>query len=212
MNKRLTWTDSCIENFDQALRTLMNVATAARPNPGENIKASELSQTEKKHVAGLMRIDHAGEVCAQALYLGHSLTARNHVVKEQMLESAKEEIDHLAWCQKRIEELNSHTSYLNPFWYVGSLAIGMLSGVLGDAYSLGFVAETEKQVEKHLEKHLSQLPSEDKKSFAILKQMQQDEMHHAKVATENGARELSDPIKGAMKLMSKIMTTIAYYV
>lgn len=165
---------------------------------------------EKKHSAGLMRVNHTGEVCAQALYKGQAMTARSETIREQMQHSAREEEDHLAWCQQRLNELNSHTSYLNPLWYGGSLALGVVAGLAGDKWSLGFVAETERQVTKHLEEHLEQLPADDLESRRIVTQMRIDEQKHAHIACEAGAAELPQPIKLGMRLMSKIMTTITY--
>jgi ubiquinone biosynthesis monooxygenase Coq7 len=159
-----------------------------------------------------MRIDHTGEVCAQALYQGQALTSRSSSVREKMQQSALEENDHLIWCRQRLQELHSHTSYLNPIWYTGSLLIGILAGLLGDRWNLGFVAETEHQVSHHLQKHLEQLPKNDIKSTKILQQMQMDELHHATVAIEGGAKALPETIKQLMKILSKLMTTTTYWI
>ena len=203
--------DKLLMHCDLAVRTLSgNTSASTRPNPAENIDAVDSAEYDKKHSAGLMRVNHVGEVCAQALYQGQAITARSSEVREQMQHAASEEIDHLAWCQTRLTELNSHTSYLNPIWYTGSLAIGVIAGLAGDKWSLGFLAETEKQVTNHLEGHLEQLPAEDVKSRKIVEQMAIDEQQHAHLACEAGAAELPQPIKQGMRLMSTIMTTIAY--
>jgi 3-demethoxyubiquinol 3-hydroxylase len=159
-----------------------------------------------------MRINHTGEVCAQALYQGQALTAHSRTVRYQMKTAAAEEVDHLAWCQQRLNELNSHTSYLNPLWYFGSFALGVTAGLIGDRWSLGFVAETEHQVVQHLESHLQQLPVDDKKSREIVEQMRQDEQQHATLARQVGASDLPAPVKVVMGMMSKCMTTITYWV
>jgi ubiquinone biosynthesis monooxygenase Coq7 len=159
-----------------------------------------------------MRVDHAGEVSAQALYQGQGLTARDPVVREKMQQSADEEIDHLVWCRERLQELDSRTSYLDPLWYVGSFTLGALAGLCGDAWSLGFVAETERQVVQHLDSHLHRLPAGDDRSRRILVQMREDEQHHGTVALEAGARELPSPVRRLMRLCSRVMTTTAYYI
>jgi len=174
------------------------------------VRDTTFASAEKQHVAGLMRVDHAGEVCAQALYQGQAFTAKLPDIRAKMEEAAEEEMDHLAWCQGRLNELNSHTSYLNPFWYGGSFILGALAGLAGDKWSLGFVAETERQVERHLEDHLGQLPLKDEKSRAILEQMKEDEAQHSTVAMEMGAATLPEPVQWLMGKMSKIMTTLAY--
>jgi ubiquinone biosynthesis monooxygenase Coq7 len=157
-----------------------------------------------------MRINHVGEVCAQALYQGQATTARLDTVRDKMERAAQEENDHLAWCEQRLEELDSHKSYMNPLWYAGSFAIGAAAGMAGDKWSLGFVVETERQVVRHLEKHLGRLPAQDEKSRAILEQMKVDEAHHATTALQAGGAELPAPIKTAMRISSKLMTTLAY--
>lgn len=211
--RETTLIDKLIENVDLGLRTLFNVHTqSTRPNPADPVAENPLSPDEKKHSAGLMRINHAGEVSAQALYQGQALTARDPEVKKKMQIAANEEVDHLAWCHTRLQELNSHTSYLNPFWYTGSLVIGTIAGLAGDKWSLGFVAETEKQVVRHLDKHMKSLPVKDKKSRAIVIQMREDEGHHATVALEAGAAKLPEPIQQCMHAMSRVMTTLAYWV
>lgn len=180
-----------------------------RANPGNFVDSDRLSESDRKESATLMRINHAGEVSAQALYQGQAVTASSPMVKETLLRSAREEIDHLKWCQKRVSELGSHTSYLGPVWYGGSYTIGIMAGMMGDDWNLGFVAETEKQVVNHLESHLSRLPKNDDKSRAILEQMRDDENKHASVAMEQGAKELPDPVKRIMKLLSRVMTETA---
>lgn len=212
-SRHYTLIDKLIERFDQSLRTLNHTdLVATRTSPAASIAEKPLTTQEQKHSAGLLRVDHAGEICAQALYQGQALTARTNTVREKMQQSALEENDHLAWCQERLRELNNHPSYLNPFWYFGSFIFGVIAGTIGDKWSLGFVAETEKQVVQHLEKHLKELPLADEKSRKILTQMCEDEQHHATVAIETGAAELPSQIKQLMRLMSKIMTTTAYWI
>ncbi|HHO58680.1 MAG TPA: 2-polyprenyl-3-methyl-6-methoxy-1,4-benzoquinone monooxygenase, partial [Thiotrichales bacterium] len=171
----------------------------------------EVDEKERKHVAGLMRVNHSGEVSAQALYQGQAVTARDPDVRGKLQQAAIEENDHLKWTHLRLQELGSHTSFLNPLWYTGSFAIGAFAGALGDKWSLGFLAETEHQVVKHLDNHLQQLPAHDARSRAILEQMKTDELKHATTAIENGAAELPFPVKKLMAAMSKVMTTTAYY-
>lgn len=205
--------DHVLTNVDQVLRTLGGSATAAaRSSPAASITEACLTQSEQRHAARLMRVDHVGEVCAQALYQGQALTARTADVRQKMEQSAREENDHLVWCQQRLQQLQSHTSYLNPVWYCGSLFMGVVAGTIGDRWSLGFVAETERQVVKHIDSHLQQLPGTDTKSRAILMQMREDESHHATVAVETGAAELPFAIKKGMRLLAKIMTTTAYWI
>lgn len=205
--------DKLIINIDQGLRTLFgNNALSTRRNPAASAEYTRLSKTERKHSAGLMRINHAGEVSAQALYQGQALTARDQTVQVKMQHAAREEVDHLAWCQERLEELGSHVSYLNPLWYAGSFVIGAVAGAVGDQWSLGFVAETEHQVVDHLTRHLQSLPVHDHKSRAIVEQMRTDEGEHATMAINAGGAPLPKPIQVSMKIMSKVMTTLAYYV
>jgi ubiquinone biosynthesis monooxygenase Coq7 len=197
--------------LDQALRTVFGRPhTTERSNPAADIDDSDMSDKEREHVAGLMRVNHVGEVCAQALYQGQAATAKLDTVRQKMQRAAEEENDHLDWCETRLDELGSHKSYLNPLWYAGSFAIGAAAGLAGDKWSLGFVVETERQVIKHLEGHLQQLPEQDVKSRAVLEQMKVDEAHHATTALQAGGAELPLPVKGAMALMSKVMTTTAY--
>ena len=202
--------DNLITTFDNAARTLHGIYGQRRPNPAGDIEAAELTDDERKHVAGLMRIDHVGEICAQALYQGQALTAKDAATRTHMLQAADEETDHLDWCKKRLDELDSHTSLLNPLWYAGSFAIGAAAGLAGNGWNLGFVVETEKQVEAHLDEHLQELPEHDKRSRAILKKMKEDEIRHADQALHAGGKSLPRPIKKGMQLMSKVMTTAAY--
>jgi len=214
MSKRhLSPIDNLVINFDQGLRTIFGKPDITeRPDPAKNIDENEMTEAERKLSAGLMRVNHAGEVAAQALYQGQALTAHNDHVKEQMQRSAQEEYDHLDWCEKRVKALGSYTSHLNPLWYTGSLAIGALAGAIGDKWSLGFVVETEKQVGKHLQEHLNQLPAADDKSRAVLEQMDIDEAEHAEKAKNAGAALLPQPVKAAMQLTSKIMTKTAFHI
>ena len=198
---------------DQAVRTVFGQPQVTeRPNPASGVADTELSAKDQDRVARLMRINHTGEVCAQALYQGQALTAKLPDVRSRLERAALEENDHLAWCDRRLNELGNQKSLLNPFWYAGSFAIGALAGIAGDKWSLGFVVETERQVESHLEDHLSQLPPEDKKSRAILEQMKHDEVDHANLALAAGGAELPGPVKLAMKLTSKLMTKTVYWV
>ena len=203
--------DRLILEFDTALRSVVGGAHAHRPTPGSDFGGnSGLDGAERKHAAGLMRVNHVGEVCAQALYQSQKLVARNPEIQEMLDHSGQEEMDHLAWCETRLQELGSHTSYLNPLWYAGSFAIGLAAGLAGDKWSLGFVAETEKQVENHLESHLEKLPKEDQRSRAIVDQMRIDEIAHGQAAKNAGGANLPEPIQKIMQAMSKVMTTTAY--
>ena len=203
--------DKLIIEFDKGLKTLTASAHSVRPHPDENVQETDLSAEEKRHPLGLMRINHCGEVCAQALYNGQSLTAKNQQIVEALQQASKEETEHLAWCEKRIHALGGHTSLLNPLWYAGSFTLGAIAGAIGDKWNLGFLAETEHQVGAHLDKHLHELPANDEKSRAILEQMKTDEAHHADTAISLGGAELPAPIKSAMKQMSKVMTSTTYY-
>lgn len=205
--------DRLIVEFDKGLKTLTANAHSVRPHPDHNINqtSEDLSNEEKRHAASLMRINHCGEVCAQALYNGQALTAKNPATIKALEQASKEETEHLAWCEKRIQELGSHTSLLNPIWYASSFTLGAIAGALGDQWNLGFLAETERQVGKHLDHHLETLPSNDTKSRAILEQMKIDEAEHAKTAVHLGAAELPAPIKAAMQTMSKVMTKTTYH-
>lgn len=169
-----------------------------------------MEEEQRQHAAGLMRINHAGEVCAQALYAGQAVTARNPEVQSQMKHAASEETDHLSWCRERLDELESKPSVLDPLWYAGSFAIGAVAGLAGDGWSLGFLKETENQVEAHLEGHIERLPPEDVRSRAILDQMKIDEARHAQMADESGALDLPDPVRGLMKLTAGVMKAVAY--
>ncbi len=203
--------DKLITNFDLALKTLVPGSVhAQRKNPAQAQNETELSDTERKHTAGLMRINHTGEVCAQALYQGQALTARLPEVGKSMNAAAAEEIDHLSWCEDRLKELDSHPSVLNPLWYGLSFSIGAAAGIAGDRWSLGFVAETEKQVCVHLQEHLEKLSPEDHKSEAILTRMLEDEAKHADNAEAAGAAELPSPIKSAMEVMAGVMKRTTY--
>jgi ubiquinone biosynthesis monooxygenase Coq7 len=209
-NRQLTPLDHLLSQADQALRTMFGgPPPASRENPAAD-NQSELSEADRQHVAGLMRINHAGEIAAQALYQGQALTARLEVVRDAMEQAAAEENDHLAWCEERLRELDDHTSRLDPLWFAGSFAIGALAGLLGDRWSLGFVAETERQVVKHLESHLAQLPEGDHRTRAILEKMKEDEERHGDTASRAGGAELPEPVRRLMTLTSKVMTKTAY--
>jgi len=207
---KLPTPDDVILQFDKALRTVFATAASRRPYPDAHLEEAEMSEAEKRHAAGLMRINHSGEVCAQALYAGQALTARNPEAQRALLEAAEEETEHLAWCEKRLNELGSHKSFLNPFWYAGSFALGALAGALGDKWNLGFLAETERQVEGHLDSHLGKLPPQDAKSRAVVEQMKVDEIKHADTAIAHGGAELPAPVRQAMRLTSKVLTLAAY--
>jgi len=204
--------DRLITGFDRALRTLCGPAVSLRPVPGENLPNPELSTAEKRHAAALMRVNHSGEVCAQALYQGQALTARDDAARKTLERAAAEETEHLSWTAQRISELGGRVSVLNPFFYAGSFAIGALSGFLGDKWNMGFLAETERQVEGHLDSHLEQLPAQDEKSRAIVAQMKEDEARHADTALALGAAELPEPVKQAMRISSRLMTVSTYRV
>jgi len=211
--RQLTPLDRLLASANNALRTVAAPAgRSARLNPAENILDADLDARQKRHAAGLMRINHAGEVAAQALYQGHATVARDKNIEEQMQRAADEEFDHLAWCEQRIHELGEDVSKLSPFWYAGAYAIGAASGVLGDKWSLGFIAETERQVCAHLDSHLDSLPEEDAKSRAIVEQMRDEEEEHGENAIDAGAAELPAPIKGVMRLTARVMTKTAYWV
>ncbi|MFP5390774.1 MAG: 2-polyprenyl-3-methyl-6-methoxy-1,4-benzoquinone monooxygenase [Gammaproteobacteria bacterium] len=204
--------DRLIVGFDKALRVIGGVATSARPNPGENAVDGQLDQDEQRHAAGLMRVNHVGEVCAQALYNAQSRFAHTPETRAQLEHAAREEEDHLAWTAERLSELGSRPSLLNPLWYAGAYALGTVAARLGDARSLGFVVETERQVEAHLNSHLSRLPLQDAKSRAIVEQMRVDEVAHGAAAQALGAVEVPAPARMAMTAMAKIMTGTAYYI
>lgn len=204
--------DRLIIEFDKGLRTLFSPAPTARPYPDADLAEASLSTEEKRHAAALMRINHSGEICAQALYQGQALTARDRAVQQRLRQAAWEETEHLAWTSHRVQELGGRLSLLNPLWYGGSLAIGALAGALGDKWNLGFLAETERQVGAHLQSHLASLPPQDAKSRAVVRQMYADEVGHANMAVELGAAELPLPVKLMMRAMSKVMTRTVYWV
>ncbi len=204
--------DKLIVEFDKGLRTLFSRAPSVRPFPDAGLPEPELSEGEKKHAAALMRINHSGEICAQALYQGQALTARDPGVQEQLLQAAQEETEHLAWTSKRVHELGGHLSLLNPMWYTGSLTLGAVAGLLGDRWNLGFLAETERQVGAHLQSHLASLPAQDEKSRAVVQQMYVDETNHSEMALRLGGAELPAPVKLLMRASSKVMTRTVYWV
>ena len=202
--------DSLILEFDRALRTLAAPASTGRPVPGSDFPESVLDAAERRHVVGLMRVNHCGEVCAQALYQGQAITSRDPEVRDALRKAAEEETEHLAWTERRIADLGGRTSLLNPLWYLGSLSIGVVAGLLGDKWNLGFLAETERQVEAHLDSHLDLLPDADSKSRAIVEQMRQDEINHAEMAVAFGAAELPQPVRIGMRATAKLMTGLSY--
>ena len=209
----LTPLDRILSGIDDALKTVAAPAgRPARENPAEGIGEIELSDTEKSHAAGLMRVNHAGEVAAQGLYQGHAAMARDEAVSKQMQQAADEEFDHLAWCEQRLGELDAKPSRLSPLWFAGSFAIGAVSGIFGDKWSLGFIAETERQVCAHLTSHLERLPEGDTRSRAIVEKMRDEEQQHGDNAVDAGAADLPDPARRFMRWTSRVMTTTAYWV
>ena len=202
--------DQLIVGFDRALRTLAGTASAARPNPAGTIAAAELTPEERRHAAGLMRVNHTGEVCAQALYQAQALVARDPEVRQCFAAAAREEEDHLAWTQQRLSELGDRTSLANPLWYAGSFAIGLAAGLAGDRSNLGFVVETERQVEEHLSSHIDRLPAGDSRSRAIVAAMRDDEIRHGMAASVAGAHTLPLPVRALMRATAKLMTFTAY--
>ncbi len=202
--------DRLLADAQNALETVAGSSRAARPNPGQNEADVMLDDAERRHAAGLMRINHVGEVCAQALYVGQAAVARDPQTRAQLQAAAQEETDHLVWCGERLRELDSRPSLLNPVWYAGSYAIGVLAGLRGDGWNLGFVVETEHQVEAHLAEHLQTLPAADARSRAILTVMKEDEIRHADHAEAAGARTLPQPVPALMAAASKLMKTVAY--
>ena len=204
--------DSLIIKFDKSLRTLFSEAHSVRPFPDAGLADAALDENAKKLAAALMRVNHSGEICAQALYQGQALTARDPVVQEELQRTANEETEHLAWTARRVHELGGHLSLLNPLWYGNSLAIGALAGLLGDKWNLGFMAETERQVGVHLQSHLEKLPEQDLKSRTVVRQMLIDETRHGDIAVQLGGAELPLPIKLAMQVSAKVMTKTAYWV
>jgi len=208
----LTPLDRLISSVDQALRTLAARSTAARPYPADGAEAGALNEGEKRHAAGLMRVNHSGEIAAQALYRGQSITARDPATRAQLLAAAHEEQDHLAWCETRLRELDAAPSRLAPLWYAGSFAIGLAAGALNDRVSLGFVAETERQVEGHLEEHLAKLPADDERSRRIIESMKADEIRHGQTAMAAGGAPLPAFVQFAMKMTARVMTRTAYWI
>ena len=206
----MAFPDRIISEFDHTLRALAGVHEAARPNPADEIVEAELDEKERAHAAGLMRVNHVGEGCAQALYQGQAITARDPQARAALEQAAGEEQDHLAWSAERIRELDGRTSLLNPLWYAGSFVMGAAAGALGDRWNLAFLAETERQVEEHLSGHLQKLPAEDRRTRALVEVMRADEAKHRDTALGLGAAELPAPVKLAMRLASKVMTTLSY--
>ena len=213
LTRKINYVDKLVMQAEAALRTVFgNPPLSGRPNPASTYTEVEMSEAEKKHTAGLMRVNHSGEVSAQGLYQGQALTARLPDVREKMEQAAVEENDHLVWCEQRLNDLGAQKSVLNPVWYTGSFLIGAAAGALGDKWSLGFVAETEHQVVRHLDEHLQSLPQHDQRSRAVLEQVKTDEAKHATTALHHGGAELPLPVKTMMSLMSKVMTRTAYWI
>lgn len=204
--------DKLILEFDKALRAIILPSRSVRPMPGSEYSESDLASNERRHVAALMRVNHSGEICAQALYRGQALASRDSSIAIALGQTAAEESDHLAWTERRLAELGGRKSILNPLWYAGSLAIGTLAGKFGDDWSLGFLAETERQVEAHLDGHMQRLPVQDRKSWAVIEQMKVDEVGHSRSAQQLGARELPGVVKLAMSMASGVMTRTAYWI
>jgi len=204
--------DAVIAEADMALQVLSGAVSAKRLNPAKGLTpdTQELDAAQKTHAAGLMRVNHVGEICAQALYRGQSVVCKDPACRELLLAAAAEEVDHLAWCGQRLSELNARPSVLNPLWYAGSFVLGALAGRSGVAHNLGFMAETERQVEAHLDSHLERLPQEDERSRAIVQQMKEDEIKHRETAENHGASVLPAPVKVVMRAVSRVMTTTAY--
>lgn len=203
--------DELIVAFDKGLRTVFAPAQSLRETPGAGLAEADMTEAQRRLSASLMRVNHTGEICAQALYQGQALTARNASAKEALEQAAREETEHLAWTERRIEELGGRKSLLNPAWYAGSFALGALAGLAGDRWNLGFLAETERQVVAHLGGHLQRLPAQDGRSRAIVEHMRQDEARHATSAVAHGAAELPAPAKAAMRVSSKVMTETAFW-
>lgn len=204
--------DRLIAGFDAALRTVAGVHSAQRASPAAGIPEAELDPAQREQAAALMRVNHVGEVCAQALYQGQALTARNSSIRASLVQAAQEEEDHLAWSLDRIEELGGSPSLLNPLWYAGAFGLGMAAGALGDRWNLAFLAETERQVEEHLGGHLEQLAPADARTRGVVEAMRADEARHRETAIALGAAELPQPVKRAMRALAKVMTTVAYRV
>ena len=212
MSKTYDVTEKLILGVDMFLKTIFNTQKARRPSPGVDLEEIELSEEDRRDIAGLMRVNHTGEVCAQALYDGQAFVAEKQEIRESLIKAAEEEQDHLAWCHERLDQLSAAPSVLNPFFYLSSFAVGALAGKFGDTLSLGFVEATEAQVVKHLEDHLDRIPEEDLKSRAILRQMVEDEAKHGDHAIEMGGQEFPEFVKKGMSLLSKIMTETTYRV
>jgi ubiquinone biosynthesis monooxygenase Coq7 len=208
----LSFPERCLAEADRALRTVFAQPQSSRPNPAGGADDIALDDDQRRRIAGLMRINHVGEICAQALYSGQALTARAADTRGHLLAAAREETDHLAWCAQRLDELGDRPSLLNPLWYGGAFAIGALAGLLGERLSLGFVVETERQVEAHLAEHLEQLPPDDQRSRLVLAQMQADEARHGQAARAAGGADLPAPLPGLMALASRVMKAVAYRV
>ncbi|NLY26617.1 MAG: 2-polyprenyl-3-methyl-6-methoxy-1,4-benzoquinone monooxygenase [Alcaligenaceae bacterium] len=230
-SRRLSPFDRLLSEVSRAVQVLDGSVQAGRPNPADAAAANEtppapaesiaqvaaqsaatadLSPAEQKHAAGLMRVNHVGEICAQALYRGQAVLCGDAAIRKVLYKAAAEEVDHLVWCRERLQELKSHPSVLNPLWYLGSFTLGLVAGRAGTRYNLGFMAETERQVEQHLDHHLQELPPQDQRSRHIVEQMRIDEIDHRHTAQNRGAAPLPAPVKGAMRIMSRIMTTTAY--
>jgi len=209
--RELTPVDQLLGQLDSGLRAAFGPPpSGTRPSPAEQLEETALDEDQRRLAAGLMRINHTGEVCAQALYAGQAATARSEQVRDQMAEAAREEEDHLAWCAERLDELASRPSLFNPLWYAGSFSIGAAAGFAGDPWSLGFVEATERQVEAHLEEHLDRLPRQDERSRAIVARMKEDEARHAQMALDHGAHILPAPVQRLMSLTANVMKAVAY--
>ncbi len=207
--------DQILAEFGHALQVLDGNIQAGRPNPAGPLSVQEpsapgLDAQERTHAAGLMRVNHVGEICAQALYRGQAAVCRDAAIQAVLLQAAAEEVDHLSWCRERLDELSSRPSVFNPLWYLGSFSLGLLAGRAGVRHNLGFMAETERQVEEHLNSHLERLPAQDRRSRAIVAQMRDDEIGHRNTAEDHGASRLPLPVRLAMRAMSRVMTTTAY--
>ena len=211
-NGALSAIDRAIVAFDTALRTLAGRPAAGRPTPAASVPEEALTVAERRDAAALMRVNHCGEICAQALYQGQALASRNPSLREALAQAAREEEDHLAWTEERIAELGGRTSLLNPIWYLGSLAIGFTAGKFGDDWNLGFLKETERQVERHLQGHLDRLSPRDARTRTVVSGMQRDEAGHARTAEALGAKELPAPVKSLMRLTARVMTSSSYWV
>lgn len=213
LSRRTSPFDAVFVELDRALRVLSGAAAASRPNPADALEPRDtLSPQEKRHSAGLMRVNHVGEICAQALYRGQAAVCKQPDIQALLRDAATEEVDHLVWCDQRLTELGSRPSLLNPLWYAGSFALGVVASAAGVPRNLGFMAETERQVEAHLETHLQTLPAADVRSRQIVQKMKEDEVNHRNTAENAGGVALPAPVRGAMRLMSKVMTGTAYWI